>query len=195
MKTVLLQQWYEDTHSLEIYNELERRKRVKEIGSFSTCTDAQLQNSIRINTTHIKMNAMSTRATNKERTKRYTDDTQTFTQTKRVKSKHIKKATKTTTAAYEHKDNFKINHLEENMVNHKAAFSTTLAALQNIKNMSQDIPKVIPITNDASKTTSKSEFKVTKEDYDKVLQDLLRVRPSRTEQEKALAEQSLREKK
>jgi hypothetical protein len=113
MKTVLLQQWYEDTHSLEIYNELERRKRVKEIGSFSTCTDTQLQNAIRINATHIKMNAMSTRTTNKERTKRYTDDTQTFTRTKRIKARHAKKVTATTTGANEHKDNFEANHHRE----------------------------------------------------------------------------------
>jgi hypothetical protein len=57
LKTETLQQWYEDTRSLEIHNELERRKRAKEIGSFSTCTDMQLQHAILINTTKIKINA------------------------------------------------------------------------------------------------------------------------------------------
>jgi hypothetical protein len=89
------------------------------------------------------MNAMSTRTANKERTKRYTDDTQTFTRTKRIKSKHTKKVTATTTGANEHKDNFEVNHHEDNMANHKAAFSKTLSALQNRKIISPHIPTVL----------------------------------------------------
>jgi transposase InsO family protein len=100
---------------------------------------------------------------------------------------------KVSIGAQEHKDNFATENSDTDINNHKDTFKATLASIEERK-----------ITeSDSSQHTSRiekpitpigAEFRVTKEDYDKVLADLLRVRPSRTEQEKALNEQALREK-
>jgi hypothetical protein len=177
---------------LEIHNELERRKRTKEIGSLSTCTDAQLQHVIRINTTHIKLNAVVTRDSNKRR-ESTPNESQLSTLTKRTKSKP-NKGKKAPIGAQEHKDNFETEDASTELNKHKYLFKATLAIIEKEKTIEQ---KIVPSTEQPKKlvTQTTEEFRVTKKDYDKVLKDLLRVRPSRTEQEKALNEQALRERK
>jgi hypothetical protein len=109
LKTDTLQQWYEATRSLEIHNELERRKRAKEIGSFSTCTDMQLQHAIHINTTKIKMNAMVTRDTSKRKPSNFYKPQRRTKKALRTKQNTTKKST---IGVIEHKDNFDVTDSE-----------------------------------------------------------------------------------
>jgi hypothetical protein len=184
LNTSILKQWYEDTKSLEIHNELERRKRTKEIGSFSTCTNTQLQHVIRINTTHIKLNAVVTRDSNKRK-----ESTPNESQVSTLTKKQDQSRTKERKPQLEQTED-----AGTELNKHKDLFKSTLEIIEGKTTMEQAI---VPSTEQPKKSVTQTteEFRVTKEDYDKVLKDLLRVRPSRTEQEKALNEQALRERK
>jgi hypothetical protein len=97
--------------------------------------------------------------------------------------------------AIEHKDNFDITDSETDIIKHKATFQTTLENIQKRKIAEPSVIPKITEQKDIVTTPTTEVFRVTKEDYDRVLKDLLQVRPSRTEQEKALREQALREQK
>jgi hypothetical protein len=164
------------------------RRRTKEIGSFSTCTDTQF-----IHSTHIKLNAVVTRDSNK-RKESTPNESQISTLTKRTRSKSNKGKKAGVVGAQEHKDNFETEGAGTELNKHKDLFKATLAIIEEAKTIEQAI---VPSTEQPKKlvTQMTEEFRVTKEVYDKILKDLLRVRPSRTEQEKALNEQTLRERK